>query len=798
MNDNLVEAERLVEHATATNPKDPTVRMWNTLLRNYAFRADTKSLIRIQDRMLEMGVQPDSMTYAAMMAALVELRRTDDAAKLLRSLHLSRNLSATAFHYSLVLHGFVKEGKRDMAIMIYHEILERFPVLSSSVRLSMLRLQAERDIKSSATGTSAPDWTSRATTAHAWETLSKNLLLRLPAESSSKAPQPGLGRRKVPDSMASIGTEFMIGLCNSHGRYRDAKRLLEQYQSMLNNKQGAGSRSRRYFEFLRLSLETYAGSGLWYEVDRSWKDLVWFTWSESKSMASDVQKECDSGRMKHFVGDSTSSPTQTGQWILFSQRYILSRSLSIYMYALSRQNRTFELEDQLALMQKQGFVLSRKNWNTYVRILAMSTNPKDQLSALLTFERELLPHAKEWGVLRSGRSVDDVEPSEQDGTLRFVQRDRSGKLPSPLMVPDYDTITTVRALARGLRVELMNRESLLYERLKRVAPLALEWLHHLPDYGIDEFLKSRSEKKAQSLLHPDPPDAFDRAGVQGSQSPLKDVPIDHLSELYDYVRTIQQDPSPGGTFLSRTDHRSSHDTDRALELAEKIDGSITRSAIWVPEKSRHETDQERDGRVASEVTQKLAFFDRLVQAMYEEVMSANEQAGDPYIDPLGSLADDATAALQLTETVSPSIEIEQEIYQKDMNQSDDDMLKLVYELLGDDQRTDRPVHEETGFYHRNFRPEEVRIRQRKGRSGMVFRFTKALVKHKPKLSREKYSLPSVTGARNDGQTKSKTSRKESSLKGKVTSAKGDSGEQPFAFWEAGESGWVSPYAKKTK
>ena len=650
VNGELDKAERLVEHATRTNPSETPTRMWNTLLRHHAFRVDTASMIRIQNRMYEMGVKPDSMTYAAMMAALVELGRTDDAAKLLRSLDLDHNLSATLFHYSLVLHGFLKEKKRDMAAIIYQKVLERFPHLGRGVRRSMYRLQAGRDPRPSPRNATRIAWTDRLKAVHALDIFAEALPSPLPAELSPKAPQPRLGRRKGRDSLISRSQEFVIGLCLARGRYEDAELLLSRYENTIEEDGPARTQPQRYLELLRLSLVVNSGLGRWSKVDNVWEQSLTFATSGALSMAVQIRKawpfDTTSREPRHSLDDGRQAPSvdlntfpeQYAPRVLFPLRHMLQASFSAYMSALSQQNRTSEIEARIDALQQRGFALTGANWNEYIQLLAKSANPKDQLLAFSHFERQLLPNAMTQDNSRNRSGVSYEDESLPAGRV-FPERS----------IPTYATVTTLRACMKKLRVAQPESMSTLYDDLRQSSPFPLRWLRRSAAYGFDQsprFRKGNHKELSSRVV-----DTTDRARTKGSSSPLDEIPIDYLVELYDFARASQQGkPTSYGTHLTVRYHKSDQIDLEALALAEKISGSITRSAKLIGNESRLETNQEKDQRVAAEVTQKLTFLDQALEAIIKGITNVNDQTGKPYVDALGSADSDAAAFLGSTIT----------------------------------------------------------------------------------------------------------------------------------------------------
>jgi pentatricopeptide repeat-containing protein PET309 len=584
LNDEPESAKNLVEAATTMNLEGSQTRMWNTLLRYYAFQADSEAVLRVQERMREMSVKPDSMTYAALMTALVVIGKTQDAAQILRSLHFNEHLTATLFHYSIVLHGFALEGNRDMVSVIYNEILERFPRPSVSARLAVLHSQAKRDLSA---------WRARQMRIapaskmlhlpRALDFLADILLETSQADLATKDPQPGFQRRSPVEALPSIYMEFLINSLNSSGAFSKAEKLLARCQSLIDTSfLGDAEKRKSSIQLLTAHMIGCMKKKEFARVDNCWNLII----AQAISHGRPLLRDPDSTRKGSFVSVSPPQPSSAvdialpkadslsgftksssshseddGAKVLPSQRYLLAAPITRYIQALGAQNLAALVPDLVEKLEKAGFSLNSKNYNTYVQVLTQSTNPQHQLLAFKVFEEKLLPNMPSWSLLRRGKWAprpalerkeqtnepdSELEPEQEPLPRKFIESFKPGHL-----VPTYYTMVflataLIRFQRRGVRGEAMN-----LQLLRTHAPGTVDAVARLPylqDRVQGVLLRGR-EVRGDFVKRPRRPPKPDRAGLRGSRSPLDHIPIDHAYEdrLPDAAIDVKDTTSSGST-----------------------------------------------------------------------------------------------------------------------------------------------------------------------------------------------------------------------------------------------------------
>ncbi|KAL2398487.1 hypothetical protein ABEF93_000062 [Exophiala dermatitidis] len=467
LNDQADVAERLAEVTTKASFEGEPVKMWNYLLRHYAFQSDSEGVVRVQERMNALGVKPDDMSYAALMAALVVIGKTSDAAQILKSLNTSRTLAATAFHYSIVLQGYVQEGNRKMADEVYKEMLETFPRLTPSARLAMLHLQGLQSLNAEKSFLDANDYLG-------------TLLHELASEDqATKHPQPGFGRRSPVHALPSIYVEFMASILASTGKTGQADKLLQKVDSLSQSSylgRDRGSEDSIDLLTTRLIISTHRHD--WETVERTWKQILDRA-LDAASPHSIKQKvtppknqieqpspttqdtaiglDLIGGSDFAFTsmiptssssGSSSVSPSldRPGLKVLFSQRFILEAPITRYLRALELQKHYQHATDLVEKLQKVGFALTSRNWNFYIQMLTRSPDPNHWILAFKTFEEKFLPNTPPWRHLRAGKwsTPSSAKTSTTDAVV-IARRRTLEKLDRGHLMPTYVTAVHLAA-----------------------------------------------------------------------------------------------------------------------------------------------------------------------------------------------------------------------------------------------------------------------------------------------------------------------------------------------------------------
>ena len=582
-------AERVAEAATTASLQGHPTTMWNYLLRHYAFLADSESMLRVQQRMHAMEVKADAMTHATFMTGLVVMGRTKDATRILRTLNLNQILSATPFHYAIVLHGFAQEGDRDMANVVYQEMIQRFPRLGASPRLSMLHLQARRNV------------IENEVPRYAAQYLEEILHELSTEERAQKQPQPGLRRRRGPDAVPSLYLEYFVELLLNKAQVQRASKLMQRFEALAESSYlHIGSSMSASIHFLNARLMVEVSNREWDAVEMTWRQIlergIQIARPFSSQAAPTIKEPPLDGqdsshqmprrepmqpvrlpgsgltidedlRFNSMIPESASnlSPLdEKGLTILYSQRHILEASLIRYMEALAvRQTQNIAIT-LVSKLRKVGFALTGKNWNMYIQTLARSHDPDHWILAFDLFEKNMIANTPPWPVLVRGKWL-PPRLAEQASSIPIHRKGVERRDPEQLIPTYYTTVHLAGVLLNAQRLAA-DGDKTTSTTIWKTAPFTCRFIRRMPHHkdriqGLllrGRGLRPLPQKRTPERLPPD------RAGVLGSRAPSDHVPAEELSSLGDALK------------LSAIDRKSpfAHANPDAVQQAELLEEQV--------------------------------------------------------------------------------------------------------------------------------------------------------------------------------------------------------------------------------
>lgn len=624
LNDQPDAAERLAEATTKANFEGEPVKVWNHILRHYAFRSDSEGVLRVQERMHALGLKPDNMTYAALMTALVVIERTKDAAHILRRLSLSQGLAATPFHYAIILHGYVLEGNRDMANVIYQEMAERFPSIGAGPHLAMLHLQSRRNLEASDSPQSATEY------------LAKVLYEITNQDRAGKQPQPGLHRRRAVDAVPSIYLEFAVNVLLAKGRVEQADKLLQRYESLTKSSYlHLDQKDSESIGLLATRLSVSTNKHDWEDVEKLWQQIIDRALSTATPFSATEREEA-SGRVAgthtaappepaegislldagpDFAASSLFTPQQPfdspldrpGLKVLFAQRHLLEPAITCYMRSLDLRQLHPAAIELVPKLESAGFTLTSKNWNFYIQMLTRSDDPEHWILAFQTFEERMMPNTPSWRLLRRGKWSPAVLPgAAPDEPLTVFRRSALEKLNPEQLMPTYLTTIYLATVLKKSSDYFATGDRDVTLNVKASAPNTYRFIRSLPRYR-DRFQgvllrgrKVRGDLPRRPRRLPRP----NRAGLLGSLSPFDHVPVTELAGLDNVVNRNAPPDERGDSPASVRNKRS-----RAIQQAERYEGQLIRCPMVVDKKRRVESQYQVKRRLEGEESRLLKTMD---------------------------------------------------------------------------------------------------------------------------------------------------------------------------------------------
>ncbi|KAJ5206837.1 Tetratricopeptide-like helical [Penicillium cf. griseofulvum] len=531
-NGQLGYAEELVESSWDLAVGGSPLRMWNFLLMRYAFRVSKFSFRRILDRMGQLGLKPDDMTYAAIMLAYVYAMQVDRARATLRKMH-DAGFEPTQYHYSILLLGYVKQRNRDMVHVISREMQARFGQVGMEGSLLNLRMQIARD----------------AETAGDLQTPVEDIVLENAEKTLSESianfnanPSPvktRLSNTRLSSPLEGFAVESFTAthyqrLVEAYGIQGAAEKALQTFSHYLQVRRTAGSPvgddlKSLPVDFIKAIMNAYLKTHKYEKVEECWNSIMASV--SKKAGTSDLEKFFSERSPMSTMPAPAESPlpsvlslstTQAEKpKILHAQRFILDFPLSLYIQSLARRGMFERIHQVVAEVQATGFALTGFNWSTYVRMLATSDNYPDNMEAFRLFEEKFIAHFPGWSWFLKGYGV---RPLNAPVTILHLEG-RSGitkprrmmgklarkhwrKIEPDYMHPHYPTMVQLASTLQRLRQTSITEGNEHLANLYEIAPRTVDALAAMPyvrDKHQGTILRG---KEAKSDILPRPTHLF--------------------------------------------------------------------------------------------------------------------------------------------------------------------------------------------------------------------------------------------------------------------------------------------------
>ncbi|PVH99297.1 hypothetical protein DM02DRAFT_594583 [Periconia macrospinosa] len=456
---------------------DSLTHPWNILLFHYAAQGDVFNTRRLYREMREHNIPIDTWTYAALMRSLTESKTTNAAWKILNETMREKNVRPHAYHYAIVLSGFLREQQLGHARRVLRQ-------------MKMLRLAPTRSSRGTAILTTG--------------------LLELEKLRTERNKDPHARLVEVEQELrASIMTDYGQEIANNQPvfkRYIDAPELDNvppgyfELVIMLYNTRGAFDICKQLFEaatkatsiatnriapiaLLSAIMETHLKAKEYDDVEKCWALARTGADRLVKTFQQVVEPEQPAP-----VSDSITNPAvreaMESARIARRRRHILVKPARHYIRSLLAQK-----DNPNALQQAQrtlhdllinGFVIDTLTWNKLIQHLALRGRLIDAFTA---FEMYLMPSFPGWTELTPGYI------RKWPRSYKFMEIRRS-QVPKTTVMPRYETMVILAAAyAQTQREERYGRgyhqemEAWMPEILERIAPMTISAIDSMPRTG---------------------------------------------------------------------------------------------------------------------------------------------------------------------------------------------------------------------------------------------------------------------------------------------------------------------------
>lgn len=367
----------------------PLTHTWNLLIQHYALNRDIASSRKCYKQMVENNIPLDSWTYGSLMRALVEVKQTNAAYKILRVAMPKNNLQIHGLHYAIVMTGFLREGQVDRAMDTYKRMVKRkVPQSESSLQASIRTLGTVELAALNKRRARDPNYSMLKVE----EALQDILVQGTGSETAHRGPRHSrqLDTRNygaVPQAYFGL----LISLYTARGAFAICRRLFKQAEE-------AAPDAANYTTSITLTtaiMEAHLKAGRHAEVGRCWEVA---RASAAKLTKTFHQVVHPSPAVPEF--DSLTDPSVRERFeashISNNRRQVLFKASRAYIRSLLAQPDSGALQEAQRTIRDllvNGFTVDTFIWNEFVQHL---TQRKRLIDAFTICEEYLMPRFPGW------------------------------------------------------------------------------------------------------------------------------------------------------------------------------------------------------------------------------------------------------------------------------------------------------------------------------------------------------------------------------------------------------------------
>ncbi|KAF2742106.1 hypothetical protein M011DRAFT_453771 [Sporormia fimetaria CBS 119925] len=440
---------------------------WNLLIQYYALRGDVDSSRRLYREMLDNGIPLDTWTYSSLMRALVEVKQTNAAFKILRVTMPGNNIRVYAFHYAICIVGFLRERQYDLALIANKMMLDRDVPQTATSRMASLQAIGLAELRAlSKKRTKDPRQRLEALE----QKMREIILSDYEKDVANREPS----HNRLIDSKQQLAPEGYFGfLILLYGARRSFDICKELFQAATARDDDA--KYEAPITLLTAIMETHLRLKEYDEVDKCWK--------LARSQAGKLVKTLEQAFNPEPASDGSVEgeiPENNKIRIAKNRRQVLFRTARIYMQSLFRrggQDSLLEAQDTLRDLLAHGFVVDNVTWNEFIQVLCQRHRVLDAFTAC---ESYLMPEFPGWRYLNAAY-IRKERRGHEWFALRHTDLSKRSRLPR------YKTLVVLAsAWSRIRRDEYVgvgyNEEMRAWpsDILRKVSPMTVEAIETMP------------------------------------------------------------------------------------------------------------------------------------------------------------------------------------------------------------------------------------------------------------------------------------------------------------------------------
>jgi len=448
---------------------------WNMLITHYALAGDIRNSRRLYKQMIENDIPLNSWTYAALMRSLIEVRQTNAAYKILRVTMPKHFMRVHAFHYALVITGFIREGQYEHAARAHQRMIDR----------DVKQTENSRQASLLAIGIAELQRLKQDKVTNPHERLIEveealRLILFESYESEQVNDEPRFSRfidsreHSVPDGYFGL----LILLYNTRGAYEICKELFEA--ASIANAEKANYEPP--IILLATIMEAHLKAKEYEEVAKCWE----LARTQAEKLVKTLQQIIDPrppNEGYESLLDPSLKESVASARIATNRRRVLQRASRIYIRSLLEQNDPEGLQKAqrtISQLLADGYVMDNLTWNEFIQMLARRGRIVDAFSSC---EHYLMPGFPGWRSLKPYYIRRNVQGF-------FWMDTKASEVGRGRIMPKYKTLVVLAAAYAQVKRDEINGIGYnpeigrwAREVLEKISPLTVSAIETMPRTG---------------------------------------------------------------------------------------------------------------------------------------------------------------------------------------------------------------------------------------------------------------------------------------------------------------------------
>ena len=270
-NNELNTAESLAIEAAEVKQDAPDklqgslTKMWNSLLTAYALRKEEKNVSRLFKLMMKHDIEPDELTFATFMQAMAGKSQTQTAETVFRRVLSINNVRVTAFHYAILMIGYINQGMYERAVMLNKQMKRRGIRDTASTRQALIKAASLLNAKMNKSNDGAKK-DDRLETAEM--ILDKTIRSPGSYHKINSEPYLGLQYEGGPNANSTLPASYLMTLYSATNSIQAARELFEKHISTPDG--SAVGNAGGSFRLLTAIMRMYRLEQDWAKLEECW------------------------------------------------------------------------------------------------------------------------------------------------------------------------------------------------------------------------------------------------------------------------------------------------------------------------------------------------------------------------------------------------------------------------------------------------------------------------------------------------------------------------------------------------